>query len=635
MGVDPWTAVQSAVNDGLITLDANAAVTRAVNATADALGTVTAIQKHVSSVHNIGGFGGLGSGQALSSKFAGVAIDLNNVLDQHKQILNTMGQTLYLAGKKYLQAEDDNATSFQQIAKQHPANLAAWPGKLKPWHHPDDGGSIYNKNGKLKQLPALPKPLSQLAKSGKIDPTPVTPDPLPTSSAAGADGWYVQGPMPPLLVENPTVLGYNAFVELGHRINGSSQQIPDASARWSWMSTQLNSAFSALSNHLTELREENLWRGKGADMAVAAGTTYQASIANLASDMQLVSSNLTYTAGWLQTVAQNMPPKMISRITNPTEISAAQQNLNKARVAFQNFYVPGVQNSAAAIPVLPAAESPISGPPSGSSGGSPTSGTGGGGPAPSFSGLGGGGGGGLPAGGGGLPAGGGAGLPDGGDPSLSGDGGEPDGSLPSGYTGVGAGSSPPVAIPTTPPQTTPTSTDPSGTDPDSPSTPTATTSAGLASPVAGLASSASSLPTLSGMPSTGMVPNTASGRVGSTDDRKDGLDGMGGPDGLGAEGLGGGAAGLGSPLDGNSATSAQLFPRASLAPGAGGPMGDPSLARGGMAPMGGMPGSPGMAGRPAEGQGKEHRRPAYLDSTVYLEEAMGEAPVVVKPVVEQ
>jgi hypothetical protein len=63
---------------------------------------------------------------------------------------------------------------------------------------------------------------------------------------------------------------------------------------------------------------------------------------------------------------------------------------------------------------------------------------------------------------------------------------------------------------------------------------------------------------------------------------------------------------------------------------------DSATGRAGAAPMAGTPGSPGAAGAGAQNQqGKEHKRPAYLDSVEHLEDALGDAPVVVKPVVEK
>lgn len=98
--------------------------------------------------------------------------------------------------------------------------------------------------------------------------------------------------------------------------------------------------------------------------------------------------------------------------------------------------------------------------------------------------------------------------------------------------------------------------------------------------------------------------------------------------------LGGGGGGGGAPSV-RGLEASKLFPRAGLnAVTAGTAMGAARGMSSGMMP--GSPGPAGAAGRGAGGEGgKEHKRPAFLDSTEHLEEAIGEALRVVKPVVEK
>ncbi|WP_431953524.1 hypothetical protein [Nocardia lijiangensis] len=106
---------------------------------------------------------------------------------------------------------------------------------------------------------------------------------------------------------------------------------------------------------------------------------------------------------------------------------------------------------------------------------------------------------------------------------------------------------------------------------------------------------------------------------------------------LGAGGPGGGAGGgIGASPGKELGQASKLFPRAgAAATGAG--LG--ALGRGATGPMAAAPGSPGpagAAGRGADGaNGDKHKRPAYLESTEHLEESLGEAPRVVKPVIEK
>ncbi|WP_330252267.1 hypothetical protein OG874_40305 [Nocardia sp. NBC_00565] len=103
--------------------------------------------------------------------------------------------------------------------------------------------------------------------------------------------------------------------------------------------------------------------------------------------------------------------------------------------------------------------------------------------------------------------------------------------------------------------------------------------------------------------------------------------------GKGGGGAGAGGSGAGAGLSPNSLSS-KLFPRAGLGDAAAAA----TAARAGLATAGqpGTPGGMGPAGHGAgQGQNKEHKRAGYLDSVEHIEEALGDAPVVVKPVVEQ
>ncbi|MEV0762961.1 cell envelope integrity protein TolA [Nocardia sp. NPDC050435] len=107
------------------------------------------------------------------------------------------------------------------------------------------------------------------------------------------------------------------------------------------------------------------------------------------------------------------------------------------------------------------------------------------------------------------------------------------------------------------------------------------------------------------------------------------------------------AAKLGGPGPGPSSLAkglglteaAKLFPRAGAATVATAGTGLGALGRAGAAsPMQATPGSPGPAGAAGQGAGQgnqNYKRPTYLESDQHLDELLGEAPKVVRPVVEQ
>ncbi|WP_341684270.1 hypothetical protein REK76_03925 [Nocardia farcinica] len=133
-----------------------------------------------------------------------------------------------------------------------------------------------------------------------------------------------------------------------------------------------------------------------------------------------------------------------------------------------------------------------------------------------------------------------------------------------------------------------------------------------------------------------MQPAGLAGLPGSLSDLQKDLAKKGGGGGAGKGAGGGGGGGGGLPGGANPkdlAATSKLFPRASLPTTTG-----MEAARAGIAATPGMPGAPGAMGAAGQGanQGqKEYKRADYLDSVEHLEEALGEAPIVVKPVVEK
>ncbi|WP_135235248.1 hypothetical protein [Nocardia sp. CS682] len=108
------------------------------------------------------------------------------------------------------------------------------------------------------------------------------------------------------------------------------------------------------------------------------------------------------------------------------------------------------------------------------------------------------------------------------------------------------------------------------------------------------------------------------------------------PAGVGGGSAGGSAAGVGKPAN---PLEDKLFPRAA-APGN---TGESAIARAGVAPSaampyGGYPMGGGMGGGAPGGQQQQQqqrKRAAYLDSTEHLEEAVGEDPLSVRPIIDR
>ncbi|MGY1984123.1 hypothetical protein ACW9HP_36395, partial [Nocardia gipuzkoensis] len=107
-------------------------------------------------------------------------------------------------------------------------------------------------------------------------------------------------------------------------------------------------------------------------------------------------------------------------------------------------------------------------------------------------------------------------------------------------------------------------------------------------------------------------------------------------------GGGGGGAGAGSPISAKGMTTGEdkLFPRAATIGGTGA-IGE-ALSRAGIAPGATMPyggypmgGGMGAAGAGQGQQQQQRKRPAYLDSEEHLDEAVGEDPLSVRPIIDR
>lgn len=552
-------------------------------------------------VENVDGFGNLPSGIALQGKFQRAGRDLKDRAKSHQTMLEDLAQQFITAGKLYTAAEEANTSGFDRLRNTRSAQRhgtwslpAAGATKIPEW-----GG----KTGRTDKYGGPPADLKAYAseKDGR-DKTPVRAEP---SS----------------ILDYPTAYSWHQSL-----IDGMGKTA-DASGYWQSMANQLVAPATELGNQMTTMQTSGSWNSDAAVKAAGAVQAYVSGVQNMIDGMQTIAGNLLDTSGWLwaaQANTPNIPPDQVGT-------QYGREQVEQAKRIFRDWYVPGLDASSNAIPLMVQPVSPVVQPVA------PP-------PPEKKQDTGGGGGGGGGTGGG---------------------------------TGTGGGSSAAqsraaqqalAAQRQASEQAQKTAADQQrqleaqrqqaqqeaaqrqaqqeqqaaqqraqqaaqqAADQAKQAAEQGLQGAKQAMDQASQAAQQAAASAAKDMQSAGLagLPSALSSALG-----KDALKAGSGGAGAGkGGGLGGGAgSGAGASLSPNSLQNSKLFPRA-VADAAG----VAAASRAGLATAGqpGSPGGMGPAGHGAgQGQNKEHKRASYLDSVEHIEEALGDAPVVVKPVVEQ
>ncbi|WP_040788664.1 PPE domain-containing protein [Nocardia paucivorans] len=658
---DPWKEVATKVAEGEVRFEPIAAQTAAQEC-ADAIGRIIGLQKAITDMGTLDELSHLLSGRLLATQFNNTLSGLNRVLDGHKATLGNMLETFKAAGKNYIETDLDSSYGFD---KQTRAQMIAGLDGIKAptratgkFHikRPKEAKPAENKAEDQEKIvlddtsPFTGRDFTELKlkKEERIHADEIHPEDLVKPAALPARLSKYTGPnqsQPDALSqwkletapqpENPQNQEWRDLYNLRLSTGKAAKKTDDAAKMWKSLAKEMDDTVGKFADKLVNM-PDTLWKGKGADKAIGAVKNYHTKADDLITRMEAVSSNLAYTTDWLTNTKIGMPPEpdppkpktytyegeggsatytisdSITNAKNARDLAIYRQNM-------ENNYVWGVQTSSQLIPALnglPSTtpkDSKVE--PSGNE--RPNGGTGPGTTGPGSTGPG-------------------SFGPAAGGPGYTGTGSGP------GYTpnSVTSRSAPDLdyTLPsstgngTTSP-TTPDITDPT-IDPSTIPTPTASSPTDSLGQMAGLAQQG-----MSGLQAAQQAAAMSKMNDGLRPTKLPGL--TGGPGAPNASGLKGGGLGGSSPATPVAAPrepdTARLFPRANLAGPAStaagiGRMGMPVAG----APMAGAPGTPGAAGaNPNQGQGKEYKRPNYLDSKDHLEEALGGAPAAVKAVVEK
>ncbi|MFE3222500.1 hypothetical protein [Nocardia sp. NPDC059228] len=581
---------------------------------AEAINALNAARGYAYLLDQYSGFsnnGVLQSALNLQDRFAKEGGRVAGIIDDYVALLNAMGDTFVAAGKSYRETDDQSKSDFDKLKTQAVVDMHFDGIPLDGTTH------LSSWSDASSPTPSDSNGMGDMAKVAKEK-----------------SGRYTD----PIGSEDPTHHGGKWFFDVGQGIDPTP--IANRSALWKWIAQVVGSSFETLTGAVKRLESDGHWTGKGADAAVAACQAFEAQGTAFATDLWAVAENLLYTATWLNQTKAGMPRHWEDSFKGT---STETYIINTGTAAFTAWYIPGIGNSSTTIPILvdptkPPTQNPSDNPRSDYGGSRPDPRSGG--PTGRVS----------PTGpGGGDPGAkrpGGKTDPKGAHPSKDDpnkdhkdpngkdhkdpNGKDPNGKDPNGKDPTGKN----------PDGKNPTGTSPNGSNPDGTNSNSSNPSSSSNSGTSALSGLQSALQSLT---STGSQSTDQKKAQELKDQLKDSpltnlLDNLKTPAGGSP---GGGGPGGGAPLKPFAdVANARLFPRAAVAEEAleGNIAG---AARAGVASgtstggMGGGMGGMGHGGSGAHGaQGKEHKRPDFLDSNEYLDEAMGTAPIVAKPVVE-
>ncbi|MFI1915032.1 hypothetical protein [Nocardia sp. NPDC020380] len=598
---NPWIGLSRQAHSGHLHLDEGSAK-EAANFAAECVNALVAAKGHTDKLLDKSGFSTkLQSSLNLADRFATQGKQVSPIIDGYIDLLNSMGDTFVTAGKLYKAQEGDSTAAFDRLktdaAKSTP--VPGFPADLTtdvPYVS-DKSTSTLSDSGNLGDLNTV------AARKSGCDTTPV-------------------------LLEDPNSKDGDWFLAVRQGMNPSA--IAARSTVWKWIADQITTNFEQLTGRIERLKANDNWTGEGIDGAIGAAKRFEGQATDFATDLHAIAENMLHTSGWMNQTMAGMPTSW-----QPKWSGTAQGNalVTVARTAFKTWYLPNIQPAATTIPILVNPTDPTKPVTNTANGGGGNSGNGNGN-------------GGGSGGNGGGTGNGGAGAP----PSsmkavLS--------TAPNGST------TNPDKAPGTQDKTGPaggdqgngnqnganpnggnqSGTNPSGTNQDS-ANPSASTSS--SSPDSGMSQLQSALQ--SGMqalqsttqqnPQQNLANQLQNSPLAAIPSMLDDLAKEKLPGGLGGPGGGPGAA----PAKVEPMQS-KLFPRAAVAAEATesvSGVASAGVAAGSATPMGGMGGG-GMGhggGGHGGGQGKEHKRMEALESSEYLDAAMGTAPIVAKPVVE-
>lgn len=639
-----WAYVKGQADSGLVRLD-DGVISKLRDANDVVIARLEALQPHIHDMADIPTYvNRLPSSAVLSSKHSASAVHMGDILKAYLDIQRTIGDAFHAAGRAMDRVDQENKDNFDRL-NAHLETLPlpykvnqADPRAVVPItiqsvndDSGDSGGNqIEDPRGKpvghkVADLPGELATLGGQNQAGGNQPG------VNQQNLALFPGGSARG-------ENADGLNYDDFYQIGQDINYSSPA--QKAGMWQWMADELEEAFTSFGNIIQAVANGGGWVGAGAAAATAATMAYVTATENLCTAMRLVGKNLAYTAGWLELTKNSMPTgpdpsgtpqRRTVTVSHGTPVVVSSAYPDQTPIYRQNFrqtYLLGLPRSDHSLPALPTPQSPVNGgdlPGPSSSGGSASTGGG---------------------------TGGGTGV------------GWGAGAGPAGLTplGQGAQSVSAGAVQQNQQQYDQLLAQQKADQQAAQQQATAQQAAyeqqrqqdaqnaaaqqqAAAQQMDQQVRSAVQQAMQTGQQALSGVTQTAdknalqsaAAPLPALASALPGLESSAAAAGRGLAGIGGAGA-AGAALSKEASLASRLFPRAATTLGTA--VEGAAISRAGLASGMAQASAPGMAGTPGAGAGgqgnaKEYKRPQYRDSAEHLEEALGESPMAVRPVVEK
>ncbi|MGI5219359.1 hypothetical protein [Nocardia sp. CA-290969] len=335
-GENQWEKLRDRAAGGGFAFDTNAGVD-AAGYCADLANVYVLVENGIAEVENVRGLGHLPGAERLADKLSECAGDFRQVLKEHKRIVTDLGIAFILADKKYQGTDSDAARRFRDLTGDSTSHA--------PLEHIE---MVEDGTGRWRPDYSVPTEC--------VDPDSKYGPPEGLGKSRGVERQSLGISVPPAVG-----MGYNDLWRLGQALSGHTDSLAMKGTGWNRMSLQLETGFSGFDQKMLRLVENSdRWKGQGAEGAALAVRSYVNRGQSLLSAMSLLGENLQAAAVWTYQTAAFMPAFQWNEQSVYTVDYQRYQweTLSLARTAYENWYEPGIHAAAAAVPVMP---SPITG----------------------------------------------------------------------------------------------------------------------------------------------------------------------------------------------------------------------------------------------------------------------------------
>ncbi|MET9488638.1 hypothetical protein [Nocardia sp. NPDC006630] len=317
-----------------------------------------------------------GSGAKLADKFNAVARNLiDTVLKNHKQVLTTMGESFGAAGQVFTGVDQASADVFKTgtftdqqatLAFQKYRSVSGQPGlAVQAGEQPSSAVSATGQPGLAVQPAGQPGLAVQPGGQPGLAAQPGSqPGANQSAVLAGAKDQVAldsAGVEP----EYSAQYEWDDFHNHWDYVNGQriGDQLTNLAQDWltaqTYLGSQSNNFRSATQKYLQDYQgsaatEEGVWASPAAKIAKAAVQKYLENLGALTGSMEYMSTTLTSAQSWLTNLQNFLPHKSIAdTYPDTSHKSEVEQAMKAMRQAWETYYVAGVKDSSANIPILP------------------------------------------------------------------------------------------------------------------------------------------------------------------------------------------------------------------------------------------------------------------------------------------